>query len=85
MNDQPIFRCDEDFNWYKASLDVRGRYHYRHSGEPKKYPCKLLKSEFDSDPNGPDGYNHSFVYVQEVECPMCHAKEFVWPEVETDD
>jgi hypothetical protein len=80
--DHPIFQSLTDFNWYKSSLDVASRYHFRHRGEPKKYPCKLLHSEFDSDSNGPDGYNHSFIYLQEVKCPMCEHKEFVWPQIE---
>ena len=71
-----------DFNWYKARLDTNAKYYHKHYGEPKKYPCRVLESIWEDDPNGPYSYTHTFIYQQEVECPTCHHKELVWPQVE---
>ena len=69
----------EDFEWYKKSLDVSGRYNHRHRGEPSKYPCRVV-SEYWDDPNGPYTYHHSFIYQQEVVCQSCNHVTTVWPE-----
>ena len=81
MKEHPIFQNSEDFEWYKLELDVADHTHYEHHGEPEHYPCMLLKSEYDSNPNGPDGYDHTFIYQTEGVCDKCGHKTLVWPKL----
>lgn len=75
--------CPKDFEWYKHGIDNGARYHHRHYGEPKRYPC-LVRSEWSDDPNGPYTYTHSFIYQTTVKtrCEHCghesHTKEWDW-------
>lgn len=71
MNGEEL-NSEEDFNWYKARLDVEQRYQHRHWNEPERYPC-LVRSDWWDDPNGPYTFRHYLTYQKEVvtTCTSC--------------
>lgn len=54
-------RSSKEFLEYQDSLSKK----YPHMGEPDRYPC-LVYSEFRYDPNGPDYYDHNFIYYEDI-------------------
>lgn len=81
--DFTALRTEVDFDWYKKLLDARAKYNHRHIGEPKSYPCQVY-SIWEDDPTGPYTYEHKFLYQQEVVCPECGSKRFIWPKVDSE-
>jgi hypothetical protein len=71
-------RNKEDWEWYTQGLDVSGKYHHRHNGEPERYPC-IVASNFWDDPNGPYTYDHDFYYQEEYKCESCGHRSMKYP------
>lgn len=84
MSDKPTYRIlknKDDFKWYKAELNLAKKAEFSHRNFPTEYPCGILECTFFDDPNGDWGYDHEFVYRQEVTCSECGYKSLIWPEV----
>lgn len=69
---------ENDFKWYKAELDVDGKYSHAHFGTPERYPA-IVTSEWWDNPNGPYEYQHTFFYEEEHQCSECGHKTKKFP------
>ena len=76
----------EDFDWYKQKLDVEGKYHHDHFGEPTKYPCKVVSKLVDEN-DRPYTFYHKFVYKVSSCCSQCGHKtsEYFVPPQDVED
>jgi hypothetical protein len=82
--DHELIENAQDWEWYKAELDVADHYKYKHVGVPENYPC-VVSSEWDSGGEGPYIQYHSFIYKTKVVCPHCGSVQFVWPDLTPKD
>ena len=78
-----LIKSLSDFEWYKASLDVKNKHKHRHFGEPSSYPCKV-ESVWEYSESSADHYVHLFFCQQKVICESCGHETIVWPDEMTE-
>ena len=71
-----LIQNSRDFVWLKRGIDFRNKREYDHVGEPERYPC-YVESEND---NGANWMQHTFIYLERVECAACGHTEMKWPQ-----
>ena len=72
----------DDFDWYKARLDVESKQRYKHYWVPESFPARV-KSEPYYNNYGPDEYTHYFSYKKAIKCECCgHVITTEWGDFE---
>jgi hypothetical protein len=82
-SDYILLTSNDDFKWYKKSLDLQYRQELPHDGEPTNFPC-FVYSEYENEGDRSNWWRHKFVYRESTTCESCGHVLWYWPKVQDD-